>query len=70
MKKSINVFLPLGRLKACSDRFSCFGIALIAPDLINFLATSLASLASAGLLGNIGFSGSGLGAFKACNAFF
>lgn len=45
-------------------------MAGMAPDLISFLATSLASLASAGLLGNAGFSGSGFGAFNACKAFF
>jgi hypothetical protein len=45
-------------------------MAGIAPDFMSFFATSLASRASAGRLGVIGFSGSGFGAFKACRAFF
>lgn len=61
----------LGRL---NDVWSCFVngfcIACMAPLLSNFLATSLASLASAGRFGINGFSGSCFGAFRACNAFF
>jgi hypothetical protein len=45
-------------------------MAEMAPDFKSFLATSLASLASAGLLSVGVFSGSGLGAFSACKAFF
>lgn len=62
--------LPLGRLKELSC-FACgFWIAWMAPLLISFRATSRASRASAGRLGIRFFSGSCLGAFRACSAFF
>lgn len=62
---------PFGRLKEVwSCLVCCFWIAGIAPLLISFLATSRASLASAGLFRDIGFSGSCFGAFRACSAFF
>lgn len=61
---------PRGLLKACSGRFGVFG-AVITPDFINFLATSRASRASVGCFGVEGaLSGSDLGDFKSCKAFF
>lgn len=63
---------PLGLLNpACSGLLGVFEMAVIAPDLRSFFATSRASRASAGRLGVCGVrSGSGRGAFNACNAFF
>lgn len=62
---------PLDLLKPVVSVFSLgFGMADMAPDLRSFFATSLASLASAGLLRAGVFSGSGFGAFNACKAFF
>jgi hypothetical protein len=61
----------IGRLNpACSVLRGLLMMAEIAPDLISFLAISLASLASMGLFCGGALSGSGRGAFKACNAFF
>jgi len=62
---------PRDLLKPADTSFSVgFGMAEMAPDLSSFLATSRASLASAGLFNMGVFSGSGFGAFKACKAFF
>lgn len=62
---------PLDLLNPVVSVFSLgFGMAEMAPDFKSFLATSLASLASAGLLRAGVFSGSGLGALSACKAFF
>lgn len=62
---------PLDLLNPAVSVFSQgLGIAEIAPDFKSFLATSLASLASAGLFRAGVFSCSILGAFRACKAFF
>ena len=62
---------PRDLLNPADTSFSLgLGMAEMAPDLRSFLATSLASLASAGLFNMGVFSGSGFGAFKACKAFF
>jgi hypothetical protein len=63
---------PLGLLNpACSGLLGVFVMAVMAPDFRSFLATSRASRASAGRFGVCGVrSGSGRGAFNACNAFF
>lgn len=57
---------PLDLLNPAVSVFSQgLRIAEMAPDFSNFLATSLASLASAGLFRVGVFSGSSLGAFSA-----